>query len=121
MQYMLMFFESNEELARRESPTKAPAYWGAWTSYVKELSATGAVVKGDGLLPPHTATRIAFQEGKRVVQDGPHPDTKEHLGGYFVIEAEDLDAAIALASTCPAARAGHVEIRPVMPPMPART
>lgn len=117
MQYMLMFFETDEALAKRESPTEAPAYWGAWTAYVTELRGTGAVVNGDGLLPPHTATRLAFRDGKRVVQDGPHPDTKEHLGGYFVIEAKDLDAALALASKCPAAHAGHVEIRPVMPPM----
>jgi hypothetical protein len=119
MQYMLMFLETDAELARRDSPTESKAYWGAWASYMTQLREAGLIVNGDGLLPPHTATRVSIQGGARVIQDGPHPDTKEHLGGYVVVEVKDLDAAIAIAERSPCARAGYTEIRPVMPPMPA--
>jgi hypothetical protein len=116
MQYMLMFFESEQELAKREDPTRAESYWGAWRSYVGLLSQSGAVVNGDGLHPPRTATRVSVKEGKRHVQDGPVPDAKEHLGGYFVIEAKDLSAALDWAAKAPNVSDGYTEIRPVLLP-----
>ena len=119
MQYMIMFFETEAELAKREHPEASGAYWGAWGAYIGELREAGVIVNGDGLLPPHTATRVSVSAGKRHVQDGPHPDAKEHLGGYFVVDVPDLDAAIGWAARAPNAAAGYTEVRPVMPPMQA--
>lgn len=119
MQYMLIFHETSAEVARREDPVEAPAYWGAWNAYVSALSESGAVVSGNGLKPPYTATSVRIQDGKRHVQDGPLPDAKEHLGGYFVIEVPHLDVALDWAAKSPCASAGHTEVRPILPP-PAR-
>ncbi len=77
------------------------------------------VVKGDGLLPPSAATTVRIANGERLVQDGPVAATKEQLGGYFVIEVPDLDAALAWAARSPNLVAGSTELRPVLPP-PAR-
>jgi hypothetical protein len=117
MQYMLSFFETAAEVARRDDPAQAGAYWGAWSAYVGAISEAGVVVGGNGLQPPRTATRVSVVQGRRLVQDGPLPDAKEHLGGYFVIEVPDLEAALAWAARAPNAAAGHVEVRPVLPPM----
>ncbi|XVJ71639.1 MAG: hypothetical protein HEQ39_20105 [Rhizobacter sp.] len=116
MDYMLMFFETPAEQARRDDPEQAQAYWGAWTAYVGALYATGCVKSGEGLQLPRTATRLTVTNGKRQVQDGPFADTREHLGGFFVINVPSLDAALEWAARAPAASAGHVEVRPVMPP-----
>jgi hypothetical protein len=69
---------------------------------------------GAGLLPPHAATTLRVRSGKRIVADGPYADTKEQLGGFFLIEAETLDAALDWAAQCPAAQRGAVEVRPVI-------
>jgi hypothetical protein len=116
MQYMLMFFESEQELAKREDPQRADAYWGAWRAYVGVLSQSGVIVNGDGLYPPRTATRVSVRAEKRYVQDGPVPDVKEHLGGYFIVEVKDLDAALDLAAKAPNVGDGYTEVRPVLPP-----
>lgn len=116
MQYMLMFFENTAEVARRDDPAQAQAYWRAWSAYVGELNATGFVLHGNGLQAPHTATRVQRHDGKRHLQDGPLPDAKEHLGGYFIIEVASLDVALEWASRSPNAANGHTEVRPVLPP-----
>ncbi len=116
MQYMLCFFETTAEVARRDDPSEAPAYWAAWTAYIGALSTSGTVVGGNGLQPPRTATRVSLQAGRRLVQDGPVADAKEHLGGYFIVEVPDLSAALEWAARSPNAAAGHTEVRPVLPP-----
>lgn len=117
MEYMLAFYETTNETARREDPKEAPAYWGAWNAYISTLQSAGIVRGGNGLQGPHTGTSVRVEGSKRHVQDGPLPDAKEHLGGYFIIEVKDLDAALAWAEKSPNARAGRTEIRPVLPPM----
>lgn len=116
MQYMLIFRETLQELAKRTDPAKAPEYWGAWRAYVGALHSSGKVVNGDGLQAPETATIVRMQDGKRQVQDGPFPDTREHLGGYFVIEVGSLDEALEWAARAPCAAGGSIEVRPVMLP-----
>jgi hypothetical protein len=116
MQYMLMFFESEKEVAKREDPTQAEAYWGAWGAYAGMVAQSGVVVNGDGLHPPRTATRVSLRGGKREVQDGPVPEAKEHLGGYFIIEVKDLGAALDWAAKAPNVHDGYTEVRPVLPP-----
>jgi hypothetical protein len=117
MHYMLMFYENGEEFAKRNDPEAAPAYWGAWNAYIGALSEAGVVVKGDGLLPPDTATTVRIKAGERLVQDGPVSATKEQLGGYFVIDVPDVDAALAWAARSPNAAVGATEVRAVLPPM----
>lgn len=113
---MLMFAEPAEMFAKRDDPAHAEAYWGAWTAYIGALSAAGVIVNGDGLHPPETATTVRVRDGERAVQDGPYATVKEQLGGYFVIEVDDLDAALDWAAQSPSAAYGSVEVRPVLPP-----
>jgi len=117
MQYMIMFFESEQELAKGNDPLHSKEYWGAWSDYVGQLMQSGVVVNGEGLQPPDTASRVSMRGGKRLVQDGPHPDTKEHLGGYFIVNVENLDAALDIAARSPNTTTGYTEVRPVLPPM----
>jgi hypothetical protein len=116
MQYMLLLTEPDTEFAKRNDPAQAGAYWGGWNAYIGAMTEAGIIVKGDGLQPPHTATTVRVRDGKRLVQDGPYADTKEQLGGYFVIEAPDLDIALEWAARAPSASYAAVEVRPVLPP-----
>ncbi len=118
MQYTILIYEPEADFALRNDPEQAPAYWGGWTAYSQALVQAGVMVGGNGLLPYHTATTVRLRDGLRQVQDGPYADTKEQLGGYFVIEVDDLDAALDWAARCPASATGVVEVRPVMPPPP---
>jgi hypothetical protein len=117
MQFMLLLNESPAELGKRNDPTSSKEYWGGWTAFIGAMSKAGIIVKGDGLLGPETATTLRLRDGKRSIQDGPFADTKEQLGGYFVIEVPDLDAALTWAAKAPCVHDGSVEVRPVMPPM----
>lgn len=115
MQYMLMFNEPMSEIAKGNDPAAAPAYFGAWGAYVKSAHAAGIVLHGEGLQPPQMGTTVRVRNGKRVVQDGPYADAKEHLGGYFVIDVPSLDIALDWAAKSPCAEVGSIEVRPIMP------
>lgn len=117
MQYMLLLTEPESEFAKRNHPEHAEAYWGGWSAFIGAMAQAGVIVNGDGLQTPHTATTIRVRDGKRSVQDGPFADTKEQLGGYFIIEVPDLDTALEWAARSPSASYGSVEVRPVLPPM----
>ena len=117
MQYMLLLNETEAEFAKRNDPAEAGAYWGGWNSFISAMAAAGVIVRGDGLQGPHTATTVKVRDGRRQVEDGPFADTKEQLGGYFVIEVVDLDAALEWAALAPSAAYASVEVRPVLPPM----
>ncbi len=116
MKYMLMFYEPITEFARREG-TAAPAYWQGWGAYIAAITEAGIMTAGHGLQVPDTATTVRVRDGARQVQDGPFADTKEQLGGYFVIEVPSLDEALQWAARAPAALSAGVEVRPVLPPM----
>ena len=116
MEYMLLFYETPAELARADDPAQTAAYWGAWNAYVCAMQDSGLMRGGNGLRSPHSATTVRVVNGQRQVQDGPFADTREHLGGYFIVEAETLDEVLAWAARAPCASAGSVEVRPVMPP-----
>lgn len=118
MQYAILVYETPAEVAAREDPTRAGAYWAAYTSYSQALGAAGIARGGAGLQPAATATTVRLREGHRQVQDGPFADTKELLGGFFLIEVASLDEALAWAARCPAATTGAVEVRPQLPPPP---
>ena len=114
MQYMLIFYETADEMARGNDPAQAEIYWGAWNAYMGAMGAAGAIASGNALQLPHTATTVRIDNGTRHVQDGPFADTKEMFGGYVIVEAADLDAALEWAARAPCASAGSVEVRPVM-------
>lgn len=116
MQYMLMYQETAADFAKRADPQQAAVYWGAWNAYIGAMGQAGIIVSGNGLQPPHASTSVQVRDGKRVVRDGPYVDTKEHLGGYFIIEVPGLDEALEWAARSPNATTGTTEVRPVMPP-----
>lgn len=119
MKYALIVYETPAEVAAREDPARAEAYWGAYIAFSQALAAAGVAAGGAGLQPPAMATTVRLTGGKRQVQDGPFADTRELLGGFFVIDVPDLDAALAWAARCPSAATGAVEVRPLLPPPPA--
>jgi hypothetical protein len=114
MQYALIIHESDADFATRENPTTGPAYMAAYTAYSQALVQAGVMRGGTGLAAPHAATTVRLRDGKRTVQDGPYADTKEKLGGFYLIEVPDLDAALAWAARCPAAATGSMEVRPTL-------
>lgn len=116
MQYMLLLNEPESEFAKRDDPAQAAAYWAGWNAFIGAMAQAGIIVSGAGLHPPPTATTVRIRDGKRLVQDGPFADAKEQLGGYFVIEVPDLDAALEWAARAPSASSASVEVRPVLPP-----
>ncbi len=118
MEYMLVFNETAADNAQGQDPATAPAYWGAWNAYVGAMYGAGIVVSGNGLQPPHTATHVRVRNGQRQVQDGPFADTREHLGGYFIVNVPSLDVALEWAARAPNTATGTTEVRPVlqMPP-----
>jgi hypothetical protein len=84
------------------------------TKLAHDLKANGQYLSANPLQPVSTATSVRLREGKRLVTDGPFAETREQLGGYFLVDAKDLDGAIAIASRIPAAKFGTVEIRPII-------
>jgi hypothetical protein len=120
MQYALLFAEPASEMAKRNDPAAASAYWGAWMSYMTAMREAGVMQGGQGLEPAPLATTLRLRDGQRHVQDGPYADTKEQLGGFVTLEVPDLDTALEWAARSPAAAVGAVEVRPVMPPPPAQ-
>jgi hypothetical protein len=118
MQYLLMFYNEPALLSPPQDEAKRQAWFGSWMAYIGALNQSGVAVSGHGLQHPHTATTVRLRGDQRQVQDGPFADTKEMLGGYYVIDVPDLDEALAWAARCPAALTGSVEVRPVMSPPP---
>jgi hypothetical protein len=87
--------------------------------YTQSIAKSGHLKGGNELDRTSTATTVRMRDGKRLVTDGPFAETKEQLGGYYLIEAKNLDDAIALAARIPSARWGSIEVRPIIPhPMP---
>lgn len=116
MQYMLIFRENEARRGEQVDPERAPGYWGSWMAYVGAVQDAGIVVSGAGLEPPHTGVTVRVNDGARHVQDGPYAESKEQLGGYFVIDVPTLDEAIAWAARSPSSSAGSTEVRQVLPP-----
>jgi hypothetical protein len=111
MQYMLLiYFPVDEDIHA------TPQAWGEYTTALQE---SGALVGGDGLQSGDTATTVRVRDGETLVSDGPFAETKELLGGYYVIEVPDLDAALAWAAKMPNIATGSVEVRPVLVYEPA--
>ncbi|MBU2696034.1 YciI family protein [Pimelobacter sp. 30-1] len=110
MRYTL-FLYSDETSHADATPDQAEAELQVFGAYIQSLTEAGVFVATDWLQPSATATTVSLRNG-RTVQDGPYADTKEQLGGFFIIDVPDLDAAIAWAEKCPVAHFGIVEVRP---------
>jgi len=112
VQYTMMFYLSPSEFSARTDPARNTAFWGAFLPYMQAVKDAGLFAGGAGLESPETATTLRLRDGNRLVQDGPYADTKEQLGGFFVIEVPDLDTALDWAAKYPAGPDGVVEVRP---------
>jgi hypothetical protein len=110
MKYLLLIYMGENAM----SETEREQCYKDSTQLCHDLKANDQFISASPLQPVATATSIRIREGKRMVTDGPFAETREQLGGYFLIDAKDLDAAIAVASKIPAAKKGTVEIRPVL-------
>ena len=113
MQYMLLIYDDEDTLAAM-GPEESGPFMKAYFDYSDEVAKAGAFQHGDALQPTSTATTVRVRDGGTVTTDGPFAETKEQLGGYYLVEAESLDEAIEWAAKIPAAGHGSVEVRPVM-------
>ncbi|MEM1030347.1 MAG: YciI family protein [Myxococcota bacterium] len=112
MQYAILIYERAEGFARRGDPERHAAYMAPYEAYVASLREEGVLVGGEVLRRPDTATSLSVVDGVRHIQDGPVAHSREQLGGFLIVEAPDLDAALDIAARCPAALEGKVEVRP---------
>ena len=114
MQYLLMIYrdEAGMQAAPKEAVTQMTA---AYTAYAQAMGKAGVIRGGERLRPATEATTVRVKNGKTEVLDGPYADTKEQLGGFFLIDVPDLDAALSWAAKCPGASHGTMEVRPIWP------
>jgi len=112
MQYMLLIYADEANMAK-SSQQEMGQVMAAYGAYTEALKKAGALVSADRLKSVTTATTVRVADGKTQVLNGPYAEAKEQLGGYYLIEAPDLDAAIAWAARCPGASMGSMEVRPV--------
>src|SRR6201998_1692217 len=113
MQYLLMIYRNEAEQAKMDAGTakKMMEDYGAFTQSIIQ---SGNFKAGDRLQDASTATTVRVRDGKTLTTDGPFAETREQLGGYYLIEAKDLDEATAIASRVPSAKFGSIEVRPIM-------
>lgn len=115
MKYLLVIQEADADFAARSDPQLSDAYWESWQNYSALVAKADPDFSGAALQGPETGTFVCGQGASKQVQDGPYAGTKEHLGGFFMIDVDNLDIALELASACPATKHGRVEVRPVLP------
>ena len=115
MQYLLLINDRADEKAWETMPEEARnAIMAEYMQYTQELRSRGLFVDANQLQPASTATTVSVRDNETVVSDGPFAETKEVLGGYYLIEVDTLDEAIEWAAKIPSARFGHIEVRPVV-------
>jgi len=112
MQYLLTIY-GNEKAMLSATKEKTGQMIAAYTAYTEAMKKAGVYVGANRLQPTNTATTVRNPDGKTSVVDGPYAETKEQLGGYYLIEAPDLDAALSWAARCPGAAHGAIEVRPI--------
>lgn len=113
MRYMLLLYDSEKDWANM-SEAESGGLYAEFGEFTDSIVKSGNMVHGDPLEPTSTATTVRVRNGKTQTTDGPFAETREQLGGFYIIEAKDLDEAIGLAARIPSSRMGSVEIRPVM-------
>jgi hypothetical protein len=113
MQYLLLIYEREADWNAMSDKEKG-AIFQEYMAFTQGIMKSGHHRAGDALQPVATATTVRVRNGKTVTTDGPFAETREQLGGYYLIEAKDLDEATSLAARIPTARYGSVEVRPIM-------
>ncbi len=115
MQYLLLIYDENSANPSPEPPD--PAVWAevmaAYRAFTAEAIARGVYKGGEALQPVTAATSVRIRDGRTLVTDGPFAETKEGLGGYYLLDCRDLDEALEFAAKCPGARFGTIEVRPI--------
>jgi hypothetical protein len=114
MQYLLLIY-GNENHLNKMSPAEQNKILQEYMEFSKSIAGSGHMRGGNELDHVSKATTVRVREGKRLVTDGPFAETKEQLGGYYLVEAKVLDEAKALAARIPSARWGSIEVRPIIP------
>jgi hypothetical protein len=112
MQYLLTLYSDESAWPKMTDEQKKQGY-AAYMAYSEALKQAGALKGSNRLQPTSTATTVRTVDGKSQVLDGPYAETKEQLGGYYLIEVADLDAALSWAARCPGSQHGIVEVRPI--------
>ena len=114
MQYMILIYGDERNFAALANDAEAQKQmYAAYTRYGTDMREAGVLRGGAELKPTHSATTVRVKNGKPVTTDGPFAETKEQLGGYYLIEAKDLNEAIQIASRIPSAKLGAIEVRPI--------
>jgi hypothetical protein len=113
MKYLLTIY-GDESANADPSPDEMKGLMDAYQAFGEEVVQAGAWQGGEGLQPTATATTVRVRDGERILTDGPFAETKEQLGGFYLLECKDLDEAIEWAAKIPGASSGSVEVRPVM-------
>ncbi|MGH8203496.1 MAG: YciI family protein [Steroidobacteraceae bacterium] len=113
MQYLCLIYEDEKAWEKLPSAESAKII-GEFNEYTESMKKSGHYAGGNALAPTHTATTVRVRQGKLATTDGPFAETKEQLGGYYLLNARDLNEAIQLAARIPGARFGSVEVRPVL-------
>ena len=113
MQYLLLIYDKESDFGKL-SEAEQGAMLKEYQDFSKSMNASGHWRAGSQLHPVSKATTVRIRDGKKMVTDGPFAETKEQLGGYYLVEAKDLDEAVALAARVPSARFGSIEVRPLV-------
>jgi len=113
MKYLCLIYDDEKKMAMM-SKAEADAFMGEYFAFTESIKKSGHYVGGEALHPVKSATTIRRRNGEMVTFDGPFAETKEQLGGYYLIEASDLNEAIQVAGKIPSAKTGSVEIRPIV-------
>jgi len=113
MKYMLLICDDEKAWAKLSEAERQKIY-GEYGQFSEQIKASGQYVAGSQLHPTSAATSVRVRDGKRLVTDGPFAETREQIGGYYLIDARNLDEAIAIAARIPSARMGTIEVRPLV-------
>ena len=113
MNYIFLIYEDETKQAAPDSP-ESNAIFGRYMEFNKEVQAKNLLVAGEPLEPVATASTVAIRDGKVQVTDGPFAETKEQLGGFYILNCKDLDQALEYAAKIPTAESGRIEVRPIM-------
>jgi hypothetical protein len=113
MQYLCLIYEA-ESLNDSRTEAENGAVFEGYMAFSQAIQQSGNMVGGEALMPTDTATTVRVRDGETIVCDGPFAETKEQLGGYYLLECENLDQAITLAAKIPSAAFGTIEVRPIM-------
>ena len=113
MRYLLTIYD-DESGWNDATPEQVGAIMAAYDAFGEKVKAAGAMLGGEGLQTSDTATTVRIRDGETITTDGPFAETREQLGGYYLLECKDLDEAIGWAAQLPGAQTGSVEVRPVM-------